>query len=87
MISSGEINREWLKALTVKAKSSEKKWRVAFGLSVFFGFLGVDRFYLGYGVLGLIKLLTFGGFGFWWLLDIVLLLLNRLPDAGGGDFR
>jgi hypothetical protein len=84
MLAPGLQNHEWLKTLTAKARSSEKSWTVAFWSSVFLGFLGVDRFYLGYGVLGLIKLFTFGGFGLWWLLDIILILTNRLPDAEGG---
>jgi len=84
MVSSEDQNREWLETLAAKARSSEKSWTAAFWSSVFLGFLGVDRFYLGYGVLGLIKLFTFGGFGLWWLIDVVLLLMNRLPDAEGG---
>jgi len=84
VVSPGDENREWLERLTEKARSSDKSWTVAFWSSVFLGFLGVDRFYLGYGVLGLIKLFTLGGFGLWWILDIVLILLNSLPDAEGG---
>jgi hypothetical protein len=41
---------------------------VVFGYSVFLGTLGVDRFVLGQVGLGIIKLLTIGGLGFWQLL-------------------
>lgn len=39
-------------------------------LSVFTGVWGVDRFYIGNVGLGVGKLLTAGGFGVWWLVDL-----------------
>lgn len=39
-------------------------------LSVFFGFLGIDRFVIGDYVLGFLKLFTFGVVGMGWILDI-----------------
>jgi hypothetical protein len=45
------------------------------------GFLGFDRFYLGYGWLGLLKAVTFGGFLVWYALDIVSLARNTMRDG------
>ncbi|MBO4564859.1 MAG: TM2 domain-containing protein [Bacteroidaceae bacterium] len=43
-------------------------------LSVFFGELGVDRFIIGDIGLGIGKLLTGGGCGVWWLIDLFLIM-------------
>ena len=39
-------------------------------LSILVGGLGVDRFMLGDTGLGVLKLITGGGLGIWWLIDI-----------------
>jgi TM2 domain-containing membrane protein YozV len=36
------------------------------------GYLGLDRFYQGEIALGVIKLITFGGFGIWYLVDLAI---------------
>lgn len=41
-------------------------------ISIFIGWLGIDRFMLGDVGLGIAKLLTVGGFGVWWIIDIFL---------------
>ncbi len=63
--------------------TSDKSWLTAVLLSFFLGFLGVDRFYLGYTVLGILKLITFGGFGLWSLIDFIMILMNKVPDSQG----
>jgi TM2 domain-containing membrane protein YozV len=65
--------------------TSEKKWMVALILSLFFGTLGVDRFYLGYTGLGIAKLLTFGGCGIWALYDLIMIAMNKIPDSNGAE--
>jgi hypothetical protein len=47
----------------------EKNPLLAFAWNVWLGWLGADRFYCGQTLLGVIKLLTFGGFGLWVMVD------------------
>ncbi|KAK8885759.1 amyloid-beta binding [Tritrichomonas musculus] len=55
-------------------------------LSVVLGFLGADRFYLGYPTIGLFKLLTGGFFGLGWYIDIFLIALRIVKPARGGVY-
>jgi len=54
-------------------------------LSFFLGWLGADRFYLGYTGLGVLKLLSLGGCGLWALIDFVLILIGKMKDADGNE--
>jgi hypothetical protein len=69
------------------ARSSDKDWVVALIFSILLGYLGVDRLYLGYVGLGILKMATIGGCGVWWLIDVILIALNKLPDAQGRTLR
>ena len=62
-----------------------KEWLVALLLSIFVGQLGVDRFYLGYVGLGILKLLTGGGLGIWWLIDVIMIATGSLKDSQGRE--
>lgn len=43
-------------------------------LSILLGGYGIDRIYIGEVGLGILKLLTCGGLGVWWLIDLVLIM-------------
>lgn len=56
-------------------------------LSVLLGSLGVDRFYLGYTGLGILKLLTCGGLGIWTLIDLIRICTGSLKAADGSELQ
>ena len=72
-------------AATTPPPAQGKNWLVALLLSIFLGGLGVDRFYLGYVGLGILKLLTCGGLWIWWLIDLILIATGKMKDANGNE--
>ena len=65
----------------------KKRWMTALLLSLFLGGLGVDRFYLGYTGLGVLKLITVGGCGIWALIDIILIAMGKMKDSNGNELE
>ena len=63
-----------------KALSQEIDW-VAFILCFFLGGLGIHRFYLGYPLIGVLQILTLGGFGIWILIDLIRIITGDLGPA------
>lgn len=52
-------------------------------ISIFLGGLGVDHFCVGKIGTGILKLLTGGGFGIWWIIDIVKIANGTFTDKNG----
>lgn len=65
----------------------QKDWTTALILSILLGGLGVDRFYLGYTTLGIVKLITLGGCGIWAIIDIIMIATDKMVDANGVPLR
>jgi len=67
-----------------KADESNNKNQVtALLLCIFLGGLGIHRFYLGYTWQGIVQLLTAGGLGIWWLIDLIRIITGDLKPKNG----
>jgi hypothetical protein len=70
-------------ATPVKKADGGKSQLIALLLCIFLGGLGAHRFYLGYIWQGVVQLLTAGGLGIWWLIDLIRLITGGLKPKSG----
>lgn len=70
-------------APTAPAAGPQKSFLLTWLFALLLGWFGVDRFYLGKVGTGILKLVTFGGFGIWVLVDLVLVLAGKQTDKQG----
>ena len=61
----------------------QRHFLALFFLSFTWGAFGVDRFYMGLVGTGILKLITFGGFGFWTLIDLFVIMTGTFKDKQG----
>lgn len=54
--------------------------------SFFLGCFGVDRFCLGHTGTAVGKLLTLGGLGIWWFVDLILLITGGLMPSDNSNW-
>ncbi|HHV99184.1 MAG TPA: TM2 domain-containing protein [Clostridiaceae bacterium] len=48
---------------------------------------GLDRIYLGKIGSGILKIITAGGLGLWWIIDIILIASDRMMDKYGNRLQ
>ena len=73
--------------MEAERSSKMKNKTTALILSILVGGIGVDRFYLGYTGMGVLKLLTGGCFGVLWIIDIVNIATGKLLPADGSSYE
>jgi TM2 domain-containing membrane protein YozV len=59
---------------------SEKTFIATLILAVLLGTIGVHRFYVGKIGTGVLMLLTAGGLGIWWIIDIIMIATSNFKD-------
>ncbi len=64
----------------VKKIRRQRHFLIAFFFSFMWGTLGIDRLYMGYYGLGIVKLLTIGGLGIWTIIDFSLIMTGNMRD-------
>lgn len=67
--------------------TSDKSKGVALLLCIFLGFWGIHNFYVGRWGRGFLFILTFGVFGFGWLIDIIKIATGSFRDNVGAPLR
>ncbi len=60
---------------------SQKSRLVALLLCWFLGFLDAHRFYVRKTGTAILMILTFGGLGVWWLVDLIRIAIGSFRDA------
>ena len=72
------LNRNESSGLT-----TDNTWLVTLLLCLFVGFLGIHRFYVGKSGTGFLQIITFGGFGIWVLIDLIMIVMGKFTDKEG----
>ncbi len=65
------------------AGPSDKSRTIALGLSAVLGMFGAHRFYVGKTQTAVLMLITLGGLGLWWLVDLIIIAAGGFRDREG----
>ena len=66
---------------------SDKNGIICLVLCLLVGTLGIHRFYVGKIGTGVLMIVTFGGFGLWWLIDLIMIVCGKFTDSEGGVIK
>ena len=87
VITQEEFDLQKEKLLNSSTTTSTTDWLTLFLLTFFVGVLGVHRFYVGKIGTGFLMLLTLGGLGVWFLVDLILVVTGQFTNKDGKKSR
>ena len=83
VITQEEFDSQKEKLLDSSTKTNSIDWLALFLLTFFVGVLGVHRFYVGKIGTGVLMLITLGGLGVWFLVDLILVVTGQFTNKDG----
>ena len=83
VITQEEFDSQKEKLLDSSTKTNSIDWLALFLLSFFVGVLGIHRFYVGKIGTGVLMLITLGGLGVWFLVDLLLVVTGQFTNKDG----
>ena len=83
VITQEEFDSQKEKLLDSSTKTNSIDWLALFLLTFFVGVLGVHRFYVGKISTGVLMLITLGGLGVWFLVDLLLVVTGQFTNKDG----
>ena len=83
VITQEEFDLQKEKLLNSSTTTSTTDWLTLFLLTFFVGVPGVHRFYVGKIGTGFLMLLTLGGLGVWFLVDLILVVTGQFTNKDG----
>jgi TM2 domain-containing membrane protein YozV len=67
----------------VKVQKSDRSFLATILFAFFLGYLGIHRFYAGKIGTGVLMILTLGGLGIWYTIDVILIACCLFKDKEG----
>lgn len=73
--------------MEITTQKSPKDFTITTLLCFFLGVFGIHRFYVGKILTGILMLITGGGFGIWYIIDLIMLIMGKFTDDEGRPIK